>query len=57
MQASNERTSITDHNGSIFVAIELSQKSWVVTMHGPDKDRISRHKLSGGNHAGLLAII
>jgi transposase len=57
MQASNERTPITGHIGTIFVTIELSQKSWLVTMHSPDKDRISRHKLSGGDHAGLLALI
>jgi hypothetical protein len=28
MQAPNERTPITGHIGTIFVAIELSQKSW-----------------------------
>ena len=54
MQAPNERTPITGHIGTIFVAIELSQKSWLVTMHSPDQDRISRHKLTGGDHAGLL---
>jgi transposase len=57
MQASNERTPITGHIGTIFVAIELSQKSWLVTMHSPDQDRISRHKLGGGDHAGLLGLI
>jgi transposase len=57
MQASNERTPITGHIGTIFVTIELSQKSWLVTMHSPEKDRISRHKLGGGDHAGLLALI
>jgi transposase len=57
MQAPNERTPITGHIGTIFVAIELSQKSWLVTMHSPDQDRISRHKLTGGDHTGLLALI
>jgi transposase len=57
MQASNERTPIGGHNGTIFVAIELSQKTWLVTMHSPDKDRISRHKVTGGDHTGLLALI
>jgi len=57
MQAPNESTPIAERNSTIFVAIELSQKSWLVTMHSPDKDRISRHKLEGGNHAGLLALI
>jgi len=56
MQASNASTPITKDISTIFVAIELSQSSWLVTMHCPDKDRISRHKLEGGDHAGLLAL-
>jgi transposase len=57
MQASNLDTPTAGHCGTIFVAIELSQKSWLVTLHSPDRDRISRHKLEGGDHAGLLALI
>src|SRR6202035_1864378 len=57
MQASNVRTPIVGHSGTIFVAIELSQRSWLVTVHSPDRDRISRHKLCGGDHAGLLGLI
>src|SRR3954453_3780838 len=57
MQASNLDTPTTGHCGTIFVAIELSQKSWLVTLHSPDRDRISRHKLEGGDHAALLALL
>jgi transposase len=57
MQASTVDTLTTGHCGTIFVAIELSQKSWLVTLHSPDRDRISRHKLEGGDHAGLLGLI
>jgi transposase len=57
MQASNVDTPTADYCGTIFVAIELSQKSWLVTLHSPDQDRISRHTLEGGDHAGLLALI
>jgi transposase len=57
MQASDASTPITQRNSTIFVAIELSQKSWLVMIHSPDRDRISRHKLEGGDHAGLLALI
>ena len=57
MQASTVDTPTIDHCGTIFVAIELSQKSWLVTMHCPDKDKMSRHKLAGGDHADLLALI
>ena len=57
MQAPTLDTLTTGHCGTIFVAIELSQKSWLVTLHSPDVDRISRHKLEGGDHGGLLALV
>ena len=57
MQASSMSTPTAGHCGTIFIAIELSQKTWLVTLHSPDRDRISRHKLEGGDHTGLLALI
>jgi transposase len=57
MQASTAATLTADHCGTIFVAIELSQKSWLVTLHSADRQRMSRHRLEGGDHAGLLALI
>ena len=57
MQASTAVTPTADHNGTIFVSIELSQKTWLVTLHSPVRDRMSRHKLEGGNHVELLALI
>jgi transposase len=57
MQASTIDTPTAGYCGTIFVAIELSQKSWLVTVHSPDRDRISRHTLEGGDHVGMLALI
>src|SRR5258708_18519952 len=57
MQASTVDTPTASHCGTIFVSIELSQKTWLVTLHSPDRDRISRHKLEGGDHAGLLGLL
>ena len=57
MQASTIGTPTAGHCGTIFVAIELSQKTWLVTLHSPDRDRISRHKFEGGDHGGLLSLI
>jgi transposase len=57
MQASTVDTPTAAQFGTIFVAIELSQKSWLVTLHRPDKDKLSRHKLEGGDHVELLALI
>jgi transposase len=54
---SNVSTPIDRKNGTIFVALELSRRTWLVTMHAPDRDRISRYKVEGGDHAGLLALI
>src|SRR5258708_35295905 len=57
MQASHVSTPIKSNVSAIFVAIQLSQRMWLVTMHCPDKDKISHHKLEGGDHAGLLTLI
>ena len=57
MQAPTQSTPTAGHIGTIFVAIELSQKTWLVTLHSPDRDRISRHKIAGGDHAELLGLI
>jgi len=57
MQTSNVSTPIDVNTATLFVALELSQKTWLVTMHSPDRDRISTHKLTGGDHVGLLALI
>jgi len=57
MQASTPGTPTSGNSDTIFVTIELSQKTWLVTLHSPDRDRISRHKLEGGDRAGLLALL
>jgi len=57
MQRSNVSTPINGNNGTIFLAVELSRRTWLVTMHTPDRNRISRYKVTGDDHAGLLALI
>jgi transposase len=57
MHASNVSAPIANHSDTIFVAIELSQKRWVLTVHSPDRDGLSQPKLAGGDHAGLLRLI
>jgi transposase len=57
MQASTAGTPTAEHSDTIFVSIELSRKTWLVTLHSPDRDRISRHKLEGGDYVELLALI
>ena len=57
MHASNTCPLIADHNGTIFVAIELSLKGWLMTLRSPERGRISRYRVNGGDHAGLLKLI
>ena len=56
MQASNVATPTVGDYGTIFVAIELSQKTWLVTLHSPDKDKMSRHKLEGGESCRAVGV-
>jgi transposase len=42
---------------AVYVAVELSKKGWLVAMRGPAHDRISLHRLSAGDAAGLLALV
>jgi transposase len=57
MYASDIRMPITGDCDTILVAIELSQRTWLVTVKCPGKGRFSHYKLPGGDHAGLLALI
>jgi transposase len=42
--------------GAIFVSLELSQKTWVITSLSPGGDeKISKHSVPAGDLAGLLA--
>ena len=56
-EARNACTPTAADHGTIFISIELSQTIWLATVHCPDRDRISRYKLKGGDFAGLLALI
>jgi transposase len=50
-------TPTAGHSGTIYVSIELSQKVWLLTIYSPDRDKISRHQVPGGDYVGLLALI
>ena len=42
---------------TLFVALELSRSTWLVAMHSPIADKVSQHRLDGGDTEGLLALI
>jgi transposase len=49
-----EQTAGRTDLGAIFVSLELSRSSWVVTALLPGGQRMSRHTVPGGDIAGLL---
>jgi transposase len=56
--ATEPKSSIArEQTATLFVALELSKATWLVALHAPDRDRTSRHRLSGGDVKGLLALI
>lgn len=42
---------------TLFVALELSKSTWLVALHSPAADKVSQHRLAGGDVDGLLALI
>jgi transposase len=53
---SETRTAIRVDLGAIFVSLELSKSTWVVTSISPGgAEKMSRHRVVGGDIAGLFA--
>lgn len=41
----------------LCVSIELSSKTWLVTSLAPGSDKMSKHKIEGGDHCALLDLL
>ena len=41
--------------GAIFVSLELSKSTWLVTALSPCSEKMSRHTITGGDIAGLFS--
>ena len=57
-----EIVSVTERSSAagvatLFVALELSRSSWLVALHSPVADKVSQHRIEGGDAEGLLALI
>jgi transposase len=51
-----EPTAIRTQFGAIFVSLELSRKSWLITSLSPGKgEKMSKHSIEAGDIAGLMA--
>jgi len=53
-QSQAQTTTLVDL-GAIFVSLELSKSTWLVTALSPGSKKMSRHTVSGGDIAGLFA--
>ena len=42
---------------TLFVALELSKAKWLVGLHSPMADKVSRHTIAGGDAPALLMLI
>ncbi len=41
----------------LCVSLELSRKTWLVTSLAPGSEKMSKHKIEGGDHCGLLDLL
>jgi transposase len=48
---------IDNEQATLFVALELSDATWLVALHSPIADKISLHRIDGGDTGKLLALI
>src|SRR3990172_8564099 len=46
-----------EQQATVFVALELSQATWLVALHSPIADKISINRIAGGDTDKLLALI
>jgi transposase len=52
---SEEPTAIGTNLGAIFVSLELSRSTWLITSVSPGGEKMSKHGVSAGNIVALLA--
>ena len=58
METSSARlSSVAGKPATLFVALELSKSAWLVAIHSPAADKISQHRLAGGDAMALLSLI
>jgi transposase len=49
--------SLLDNTYTIFVAIELSRRSWLVALHAPDAAKVGLHRLPAGDGQAVLDLL
>lgn len=58
METSSKTSAVIESElATLFVALELSQATWLIGLHSPIADKISLHRVNGGDIGKLLALI
>ena len=59
MSAHSERQEIVAPSATcrIFAALELSKAAWIVAVNSPAVDKVSLHRLAGGDFEGLMRVL
>ena len=55
--SSSPATSLSDSTLTIFVALELSRRSWLVALHAPDATKVELHRLPAGDGQAVLDLL
>ena len=56
METGPRLPSVAEKPATLFVALELSKSTWLVAIHSPAADKISQHRLAGGDTTALLSL-
>src|SRR4051794_39350735 len=56
-EGSMEQAGVAGAELAVLGAIELSKASWVLAVHDPSTGKVSRHRVDGGDAAGLVGIV
>lgn len=56
-ELNTDRTPTRSCGGAIFVSIELSKRRWLIAVHKPTADRISRYNVAGGDGDALVKLL
>ena len=57
MSTTSPSTPVTGESATIYAAIELSSKSWLLGIQAPDRKKISRHQVPAGDSAKVVAYL
>jgi transposase len=50
-------TAVLEYDTALFAALELSRSSWLLAVNVPDRDKISKYRITAGDGAALLKLL